>query len=294
METVKFLGHACVALQNGVLKLLVTQSVGPRILFLSFHGGRNLLAELPDFVTECPGVGPFHFYGGHRLWAAPEDLTTTYLPDDLPIDVTAVENGLSVTQPAEPRTGLQKSIDIVLQGETPRVVLTHHVTNIGQEPVTCAPWAITQFRAGGVAILPQQTRDTGVLPNRSLALWPYTDPANPHIWWGKNHIAVEAQLKAPFKLGFPNARGWLAYWLEGSLFVKRAAYTADASYYDFGSSSEFYCSQQFLELETLAPATTLAPGESAEHVESWELYADIQRPHDMKEVESVVATLGLG
>jgi hypothetical protein len=128
----------------------------------------------------------------------------------------------------------------------------------------------------------------------SLALWPYTDPAEPRVWWGKRHIAVEAQLKAPFKVGFSNPRGWLAYWLDGSLFVKRAAFDAGASYYDLGSSSEFYCNPRFVELETLAPVTTLSPGGSVEQVETWELYADIQRPHDLKEVESVVATLGLG
>ncbi len=295
METVKILGHECVPLQNGSLKLVVTQSVGPRILSLSLKGGRNLFAELPDFVTECPGVGAFHFYGGHRLWEAPENLSRTYLPDDRPVDITPIENGLSVTQPAEARTGLQKSVDIVLQGQAPRVVLTHRLTNIGQVPLTCAPWAITQLRVGGVAILPQAAEDTGVLPNRSLAFWPYTDPANPHVWWGKKHLAVEAQqLKGPFKLGFPNPRGWLAYWLDGSLFVKRAAFDPKANYYDFSSSSEFYCNEQFLELETLAPVGTLAPGQSATHIETWELFPDIQRPHDLKEVESVVATLGLG
>ncbi len=294
METVKFLGHECVPLQNGVLKLLVTQSIGPRILYLSFRGSRNLLAELPDFVTEVPGLGAFHFYGGHRLWEAPEKLERTYLPDDDAVDVTQIENGLSVTQPAEPRTGLQKSIEIVLQGEMPSVVLTHRLTNVGPVPLACAPWAITQFRTGGVAMLPQETRDTGVLPNRSLALWPYTDPANPNVWWGTRLIAVEAQMKAPFKVGFPNARGWLAYWLDGNLFVKQAAYDPAAVYPDFGSSSEYYCNQQFVELETLAPVVTLPPGGSAAHVETWDLYADVQRPHDLKEAEAVVATLGLG
>ncbi len=294
METVKFVGHECVPLQNDVLKLLVTQSIGPRILFLSLKGGRNLFAELPDFVTECPGAGPFHFYGGHRLWEAPERLSRTYVPDDRPVEVAPIENGLLVTQPAEPRTGLQKSIEIVLQGQAPRVLLTHRLTNIGQAPLSCAPWAITQLRLGGVAILPQAAEDTGMLPNRSLALWPYTDPANPHVWWGKKHIAVEAQMKGPFKLGFPNPRGWLAYWLDATLFVKRAAYDPQGSYCDCGSSSEFYCNQQFLELETLAPAGTLAPGQSAAHIETWELYADIDRPHDLKEAESVVGTLGLG
>src|SRR5512146_1289471 len=209
METVRFSGQDCVALENEALRLLITKSVGPRILSLSLHGSQNLLAVLPDFITDCPGVGPFHFYGGHRLWDAPEVLTRTYLPDDLPVDITSIENGVAVTQPTEPRTGL---------------------TNHSLWEVACAPWAITQFRTGGVAILPQITEDTGVLPNRPLALWPYTDLADPNVMWGRDLILAAANMRAPFKLGFPNPRGWLAYWLDGILFVKHASYDAQARY----------------------------------------------------------------
>lgn len=294
MENVKFFGQDCIALENRLLKLLVTRSVGPRILSLSFRGSRNLLAELPDFVTECPGGWTFHFYGGHRLWEAPEDMNRTYLPDDAPVDVTQIKDGLVVTQETQPATGLQKSIEIVLESETPRVVLTHRLTNRGVWPLTCAPWAITQFRTGGVAILPQASEDTGVLPNRSLALWPYTDPSNPYVTWGQSHILVQANLEGPFKLGFPNPHGWLAYWLDGILFVKRAPFDAQATYCDFGSSSEFYCNEQFLELETLSPIGTIPPGGSVTHVETWELFAEIERPRSVPEAQSMAATLGLG
>ena len=158
----------------------------------------------------------------------------------------------------------------------------------------CAPWAISQFRTGGVAILPQVIDDTGVLPNRGLALWPYTDLANPSLAWGHGLILVKAKMEAPFKLGFSNPRGWLAYWLDGNLFVKRAAYDPQGTYADFGSSSEFYCNQQFLELETLAPMGTIPPGGSAVHVETWELYGEIDLPRTVNEAQSVVETLGLG
>src|SRR5687768_18047482 len=107
MKTVDFLGHECYTFTNERLKLLVTRSVGPRILFLGFVEGENLLAELPDFVTDCPGSGVFHFYGGHRLWHAPEEPCRTYLPDDSPVDISPRDNGLLVTQRTEPKTGLR-------------------------------------------------------------------------------------------------------------------------------------------------------------------------------------------
>jgi hypothetical protein len=95
-------------------------------------------------------------------------------------------------------------------------------------------------------------------------------------------------------VGFSNPRGWLAYWLHGILFVKRAQYEARASYYDYGSSSECYCNDRFLELETLGPISMLAPGAAAKHVETWDLYRDIERPNDEKDAQSLVEKLGLG
>jgi len=86
------------------------------------------------------------------------------------------------------------------------------------------------------------------------------------------------------KIGFPNPRGWLAYWLSGTLFVKRAGFDPQSDYYDFGSSSECYCKDAFLELETLGPKTTLNPGGSTQHLETWELYAGVEWPDNLDDL----------
>jgi hypothetical protein len=293
MKTFNFLGQECYSLSNEVIRLLVTHSVGPRILSLGFTEGENLFAELPDVVTDCPGHGVFHFYGGHRLWHAPEEPSRTYLPDDSPVDITPIENGLVATQKLESQTGLQKSIQINISNTSSQVLIKHQITNHGLWDVTCAPWAITQFKTGGTAILPQAREDTGVLPNRSLTLWPYTNMSDPHVQWGRDVILIDANMDAPFKVGFPNPRGWLAYWFNGMLFVKRAKYEAHAEYYDFGSSSECYCNNTFLELETLAPIGTIAPGATATHIETWDLYKDLDRPRDDMDVQLLVEKLAL-
>jgi len=293
METVNFLGLECYPLENESLKLLVTRSVGPRILSFGFKDGDNLFAELPETVIDVPGGGTFRFYGGHRLWHAPEEPGRTYLSDDVPVDIAPLENGLTVTQKTEPQTGLQKTIEVRFPGNSPQVVITHHLTNHGLWPVTCALWALTQMKTGGTAVLPQVRQDTGVLPNRSLALWPYTDMLNPNVRWGSNYVLLDAELDSPFKIGFPNPRGWLAYWWNGMLFVKRSAYEAQAEYFDYGSSSECYCDHRFIELETVAPIRTIAPGETASHIETWELYRDVDRPRHQSDAQGLVEKLGL-
>jgi hypothetical protein len=293
LNTIKFLDFDCVPLENKTISLLVTQSVGPRIISLRFNGGENLFAELPHFVTERLDGKMYHFYGGHRLWHAPENMPRTYIPDDDPVKIISTKNSLSVMQQVEFGSGIEKCIHISLVDDKPQIIVRHMLTNRGLWPVECAPWAITQLKTGGVAILPQTWDDTDMLPNRSLTLWPYTDMINPNVHWGSSYVLITAEMHDPFKIGFPNPRGWLAYWLDGTLFVKHAEYDMHANYYDFGSSSECYCNDQFLELETMAPIGMIAPGETVSHIEVWDLYEGVDHPQNESEVQLLIEQLGL-
>ncbi|GAB4578432.1 MAG: hypothetical protein Fur0022_11670 [Anaerolineales bacterium] len=290
MKTQTFLHLDCIELTNDTLTLLITQSVGPRVLSLRYRGGENLFAELPDLTTETP-VGTYHFYGGHRLWRAPEDLSLTYLPDDAPVEMAEIKKGVKIIQPTD-SAGVQKTITLTLEGAS--VTLEHTLTNHCPTPIVCAPWAITQLKPGGVGILPQSTEATGLLPNRQIALWPYTDICSPHIVWGNRYTLVQAtMLGGALKIGFPNPRGWLAYWRNGILFVKKTVFDPQATYLDNGSSSECYCNAQFLELETLGGVTTLHEGETVSHIETWEVYGNVEKPGDEEEVDELIKKYGL-
>ncbi len=295
--TTRFAGHDCIKLENDALALWITQSVGPRIIGLALPGGDNLLAELPDATLECPGRGTFSFYGGHRLWYAPEDPQHTYLPDDDAVTIAATERGVVVTQPVEAQTGIQKSLTITLPGCNARVVIDHTIHNRGRQPIELAPWAITQLRPGGIAILPQATGpadEYGLLPNRHIVLWPYTPINSPHITWGDCYVFVEATMESgALKIGFPNPVGWMGYALGDTLFIKHAAYRPDATYFDRGSSSQCYCNPRFLELETLGSRTTLASGESVTHRETWAIYGRVTVRPDEAAVQELVDQLEL-
>jgi hypothetical protein len=297
MEDVRFMDQDCVRLGNAAIALLVTKSVGPRILSLSFHQGTNLFAELPGMTLECPGEGPLSLYGGHRLWHAPEVPRRTYLPDDQPVAIEEIESGILVTQPLEKSTGIQKSLQIHLPNDSPIIVVNHTLTNHGNWAVELAPWAITKLRPGGFAILPQPigaADPDGVLPNRHLVVWPYTDINSPSIQWGNRFIFVNAAMQAgALKIGMPNPRGWLGYLHESTLFVKKARYHPHKAYFDFGSSSECYCNPHVLELETLGPRTILSPGQSVNHREVWELHADVFLEQLEDAVQALEEQLGL-
>jgi hypothetical protein len=289
MQTTKFLNLDCVSLENESLSLLISQSAGPRVISLRFKGGENLFAELPDLSIDLPDGKTYHFYGGHRLWHAPESMPRTYALDDQPVEIVSEGKGLRVTQAIESETGIEKSIHISLVEDKPQVIIQHTLTNRSLWDIECAPWAVTQFKTSGTAILPQSQQQTELLPNRSLAIWPYTNVASPNVKWGNKYILLHADMKDEiFKIGFPNPCGWMAYWLNGTLFVKRAAYDSQAAYYDRNSSSECYCSDKFLELETLAPISVIKPDVSITHTETWEVFDGVDFPSDENAVDTLV------
>jgi hypothetical protein len=68
-----------------------------------------------------------------------------------------------------------------------------------------------------------------------------------------------------------NKQKWAAYQLNNQLFVKQFDYLEGALFPDYNSNNEVYTQADFIELETLGPLERLNPGQSAKHVERWEL-----------------------
>lgn len=290
----RYANYDCVKLENDSLTLWVTQGVGPRIIGLQVAGGDNLLAVHPQVVSNTPSGSVYQFRGGHRLWHAPEDPERTYVPDDTAVTITPIPNGIQTTQAIEAGTGIQKQMAITLPDDAAHVIIDHTLINHGPWPVELAPWAITQLKAGGFAILPQTRVDTGLLPNRRLSFWPYTRLNSPHLQLGDRFVFVQAAMEnEAFKMGWANPSGWLGYWIDGTLFVKEAVYQDGADYFDFGSSSECYCDDHFLELETLGPRTTLPPGESVTHREVWRVFPNVMLAAEETAVTNQLSQLGI-
>ncbi len=245
-----------------------------RIMGLTLAGKANLLADISDFSPIPTPHGDFHFRGGHRLWHSPEAMPRTYIPDT-PIRITDLPDGVLLEAQTEPGTGIRKSIEIHLAADKPSVTLTHTLTNDGLWTVELAPWAITQFRLGGTVILPMPVGNVdaaGLLANRHFSLWPYAHINDLRVKWGDEFVLFKADaLLPPFKVGYFNPRGWLAYWLDGVLFRKTFDARMDSSYPDNNCNAEMYCNDQFVELESLGPLVRLLPDSSVKHVEKWDV-----------------------
>lgn len=265
----------CLFLSNGEAELAVTTAVGPRIIRYGLIGSGNELGEIEE-DRGLAGGERWRMYGGHRLWHAPEDAFRTYQPDNGPIEWEEISGGVRTIQPVESRTGIGKEMEITLSPRGSKVSLLHRLTNRGDSPVELAVWAITVMAPGGREFIPQPPPGDALLPNRVIALWPYSRLDDPRLEWGKNYIALRQQNRPdrPFKLGVSNPAGRAAYLRNGHLFIKRHRHQPDAVYPDFGVSFETYTNAVFLEMETLSPLVELGPGASVEHREEWELFAD--------------------
>jgi hypothetical protein len=138
------------------------------------------------------------------------------------------------------------------------------------------------FRLGGVGIFPQplgKVDDEGLLSNRRLSLWPYTRIDDPRLILRDDFLLLNACPDLPpIKFGYFNPQGWLGYWLDDVLFVKRFDALADAQYPDHECNSEIYCNDQFIELESLGPLERVRPGKTLHHSELWELYDNLDVP----------------
>ena len=114
MERTNYRGwQNCYRISNGLVDLVVTADVGPRIIRFGFVGEENEFKEYDDMVGATGGA-EWRIYGGHRLWHAPEARPRSYYPDNLPVELEEHAGFVRVVQPTETTTGIQKEIDIRL------------------------------------------------------------------------------------------------------------------------------------------------------------------------------------
>lgn len=270
----------CYRLSNGQIEMVVTADIGPRIIHFGLLHGENELRVIAEDAGQTGGES-FRFYGGHRLWIAPEDARRTYMPDNRPVQVlTDEEDTIRFVPPAEEAAGIQKEIAVCMDPDRSLVHVRHRVTNTGMWAVNFAPWALTVMASGGMAIVPLPPRGAhpkDLLPTSSMVLWAYTDLSDPRWVFGREFVCLKQDPAAatPQKVGMLHPDGWAGYFRKGNLFLKRFPYQPGAVYPDMGCNFETFTDAGMLELESLGALQTLEPGQTVEHCETWGLFGNV-------------------
>ncbi|MFO7161126.1 MAG: hypothetical protein DIU81_006550 [[Clostridium] cellulosi] len=285
----------CLRITNGKIEAVVTLDVGPRILRFAFVGGENFFHE--DIDRESCTCGEpleavfgkgskWFIYGGHRLWLSPEDMPMTYYPDNEPVNYNIIDGGVELIPPAQRVNDVQYRIQFIMSEDKPQATVNHFITNVGGSTIKRAPWAITVMRRGGMEVIPEPINNTGLLANRVLSLWPYSDMSDDRIYWGKKYITMrqDTSVSSAFKFGINNNRGWAAYFVNNGMFLKRYNHNQSGNYPDNGVSFETFTNNQILEMETLGELVDITPGGTAFHSEEWTLIDNVECPAPNDEV----------
>ncbi len=282
LDSYKDYGRA-LEIENGIIRAVVTLDIGPRIIFFGFLGGKNIMCDNRKLLggqtdkayENLFGSGKkWENLGGHRIWVSPEEWPLTYTPDDLPVTYQKTENGAIFTSDASKNAGFKKTLEIKMDSDDANMQVIMTIENIGDVMCDCALWALTVCTTGGTLVLPMNNDDTGLLSNRLISVWPYTDMKDCRFDISDKYAVIENTAEErPMKLGFDLKRGNSYYFVNGDVFRKEFdTFHGEKQYFDNGCSFETYNCDKFIEIETLSPAEKLSPQEKIEHIESWSLY----------------------
>lgn len=273
----------CLSISNNSIEALVTIDIGPRIISFGFKGQENILFD-ERYKFEPMGGEKFdaHYFkgaawenlGGHRLWIAPESLPETYNPDINTVEYSISGNMVEFTQAPQTANGVQISLEITMDEQKPEMTVKHKGKNISNANKEFALWPITVMAQNGIEIIPLNTNDSGLLPNRNLTFWPYSKLNDPRINISNRYITLKQDPNNTdaFKIGVDCNQGVGFYVLNNTVFSKEYTHTMFGNYPDFSASYESYTNETILEFETLSPISIIAPNEAIEHTEKFVLY----------------------
>ncbi len=273
----------CVCISNGTIEAYVTVDIGPRIIRFGHIGGQNIMCQNrkafapknDQRFTDYFGAGKqWENLGGHRIWTSPESYPETYYPDMDPVAFEITGDGAVFTPKPETENGVAKTMEIKMDPDDANMQVIMRVKNISDAKKQFAVWGLSVSAAGGTLIIPMNTNDTGLLSNRIISVWPYTDMSDDRIYWGKKYVTVRQDTAAtqPLKLGFDLNGGQVFYLLGNEIF--RKAYNTNhpcGNYPDGGCSFETYTNNAMIEIESLGELQEVLPGGESVSTENWSL-----------------------
>lgn len=273
----------CLYISNDIFEMKVTLDIGPRIISYNLKGKKNVLyIDKNDDINACGekfeeffGKGQmWHLYGGHRIWASPEKFPDTYYPDNEKVDYVTNENSVTFSAKVEKTSGFQKSITISFNENTSDVEVTNTIKNCSDTVKSASVWAICAVAQGAECMINMLSPEKELVPNRSIALWPYTNISDPRLRITDKSIKVYQDKNADgaLKIGTNNLSGMCCAQVYGQVFSKQYKVFDGQNYPDYNCSCEIYTLKDYSEIETLSPIYEIKPQNSVSHTEKWSLY----------------------
>ena len=271
------------SLSNGIIKAYVTLDIGPRIIFFGFEDGENILFDKSEeFALKTDekyealfGKGRvWNNFGGHRVWITPEAWPETYTPDDKKVSYSVTENGAVFTKEPDREVGIAITLEVIMDSDDANVRVNMTVKNISSSEKEFSIWGITVSSQGGTLIIPMNTNNTGLLANRNISVWPYSELNDERVYFGKKYVTLKQDPKSnkSFKLGFDLNCGNVYYINHSDVFLKSFETNHPEGFYpDNNCSFETYTDGSILEVESLSEIKTIKPSQEHKSCERWSL-----------------------
>ena len=307
VEELPFKGWDAVHLGNGLIEAICVPEIGGRLMQFSL-GPHEFLFMNPDLlgrrftVEEHAGDGTllnWKNYGGDKTWPAPQGWDGEGQwpgPPDPVLDSGRyeIETGqsderasISMTSPADERSGLQITRAISLEPASSRLRLDLSFENISNRTIRWSIWDVAQMLC----------RTTDGRLNDDCWLYIPTDPQRERpydIMFGDDNPQYQLDSESGLlsvqyqgivgKIGVHSPAGWIAFAdrLAGFALCMQFPYVPAAEYPDNGATVECWTESPgapspipisspgyILEAEILSPLFTLGPGDIASHRVTW-------------------------
>jgi hypothetical protein len=256
----------------------VNPQIGARVASLTYNGTNVMMpyacTGAYSGTAACNG-------SGSTFWTSPQSgwdgntSTTGDWPPVAEVDGNAYAPSITgthlvATGSANASLGANITKDFSADAGSCWITLLYKIN--ATKAISAAPWEITRVPRGGIALFP--VGDSAKLVPGPLASYTTTTTTTtPNIAWF-NDTAKTATNVSGSKLVADGASGWLAYALNGVLFIKKFADVQPASFASGEGDVEIYADLSgFLELEVQGAYSPIASGASTPWTVQWRVVA---------------------
>ena len=285
---------------DGVCEVKVTLDLGPRVVYCGLCGKQNVFFcdlerntgnKKPEMEKYYGKDRYWYLYGGYRLWMSPEVSPQTYYPDNEEVEYVIKGDTVTFIPPLQTENQLQTLFSLTLHGNG-KITVNNRMINFSSKKKEGAAWALCAMAKNTYTFALQSETDTGLLPNRTLILWPYTKIDDERLTIRDRLISIKQDPKADraLKVGFNNEAGvTVTLTPDDTAFIQRFKTDhKNAKYPDGGCSAEIYSCADFTESEALSPLQTILPGHCLDFSLEWELFTTNEKARDEKTLKRII------
>jgi len=230
------------------------------------HGGRivSLRYEGKEFLTG-KDVHPSNY--GSTLWPAPQSLWNWPPPVILDYEEykeDQTENEITLVSKKDKKLGFRFIKNLSIDTADTSLVIKYTMENISNKEVAAAPWEITRMPKGGVVCFPKGSSNPRA---KTFDPIPYSEFNG--ILWYKND--KDEELKNHLLSVSDGSEGWLAYILDGYLYLKIFEDVPAGEQFEGEGEIPVYVSpsHNYVEIEAQGKKNNLKAGASLEWKMKW-------------------------